>query len=53
MAPHYFVVDRSSRLLGEIALEENEDIVGAGARTLYIAFKDENDIQHIRRHPWP
>lgn len=53
MTPHYFVVDRSSRLLGEIALEENEEIVGAGARTLYIAFKDENDIQHIRRHPWP
>ncbi len=32
---------------------DTREIVGAGARTLYIAFKDENDIQHIRRHPWP
>lgn len=52
MTPHYFVVDRTGRLLGEIALAANEEIIGAGPRTIYIGFKDENDIQHIRRHPW-
>ena len=35
------------------SLAANEDIVGFGARTVYVAFKDADDIQRLRRHPWP
>lgn len=49
---HFFVVDRSAKLLGEISLPANETIVGAGANTLYIAVKDEDDVMRLRRHPW-
>lgn len=49
---HYFVVDRRGRLLGEISLPANETIVGAGANTVYVAVKDEDDVMRLRRHPW-
>lgn len=49
---HYFVIDRRGQLLGEIALPANETIVGAGANTVYVAVKDEDDVIRLRRHPW-
>lgn len=49
----YFVVDRESRLVGELFLAANETIVGASEANLYIGWKDEDDIQRLRRHPWP
>lgn len=48
----YFVVDRAGRLIGELPLASNESIVGAGEGNLYIGWKDEDDIQRVRRHPW-
>lgn len=52
MQSHYFVIDRNARLLGQITLPANEEIVGAGEQTIYIAYKDEVDIERIRRHTW-
>lgn len=52
MGSHYFVVDRRGQLLGEISLPMNETIVGAGANTVYVAVKDEDDVIRLRRHPW-
>lgn len=51
-ASNYFFVDRQGKLVGELALPATETIVGAGPRTLYIAVKDEDDLIHLRRHPW-
>ncbi len=50
---HYLVIDRQGALLGEIILPVSETIVGASERTVYVAAKDEDDIQRLRRHVWP
>ena len=52
MQAHYLFIDRQGRLVGELTLPVTEEIVGAGPRTLYLSVKDEDDILHIRRHPW-
>lgn len=49
----YYVVDRRGRLLGIIDMKENERIIGAGARSLYVVETDADDLKFIRRHPWP
>jgi hypothetical protein len=49
----YYVVDRRGRLLGVIEMKNNERIVSAGARSLYVVESDADDLQYIRRHPWP
>ncbi len=49
----YYVVDRRGRLLGVLELKDNERIIGAGARSLYIVETDADDLKYIRRHPWP
>ena len=49
----YYVVDRSGRLLGIIDMKENERIIGAGARSLYVVETDADDLKFIRRHTWP
>ena len=49
----YYVVDRRGRLLGIIALKDNERIIAAGARSLYVVESDSDDLKYIRRHPWP
>lgn len=49
----YYVVDRRGRLLGVIELKANERIIGAGAKSLYVVESDNDDLQYIRRHPWP
>ena len=49
----YYVVDRRGRLLGIIEMKDNERIIGAGARSLYVVETDADDLKFIRRHPWP
>lgn len=49
----YYAVDRRSRLLGVIELKSNERIVSAGTRWLYVVETDADDLNYIRRHPWP
>jgi hypothetical protein len=52
-AIRYLVINRQGNIDGEITLAANEDIIGFGLRSIYIAFKDDDDIQRLRRHPWP
>ena len=49
----YLVINRHGEIDGEIVMGARESIVGFGPRSLYIAFKDADDIQFLRRHPWP
>lgn len=49
----YYVVDRRGRLVGLIDMKDNERIIGAGARSLYVVESDRDDLRYIRRHPWP
>ena len=37
----------------KLAVGAREDIIGFGPRSVHIAFKDNDDIQRLRRHPWP
>ncbi|HMS03423.1 MAG TPA: hypothetical protein PKE51_10635 [Gemmatimonadaceae bacterium] len=50
---HYLVVDRRGALVGELILPDNASIVGAGARTVYVVVRDEDDLQTLHRHAWP
>lgn len=52
--PHfnYLVVDRTGRLVGELRLPSNEQVLGHGRGVIYIGAKDEDDILRVRRHPW-
>lgn len=50
---HYLVIDRQGRLIGQLDLRPNEQLAGFGANSLYIAWKDEDDLTYLRRHPWP
>ena len=52
-APRYDVVDRRSQLVGVLALDKGERIVGFGPKSVYVAWKDADDIERLRRHPWP
>lgn len=49
----YDFVDRQGMLLGILTLKPNEALAGFGASSLYVVVKDGDDIQTIRRHPWP
>ena len=49
----YYVVDRRGRLLGILEMKNNERIIGSGAKSLYIVESDSDDLQYMRRHPWP
>ena len=49
----YDVVNRRGLLEGQIALGKNERIVAVSTRSVYVVWKDEDDIERLRRHPWP
>ena len=49
----YYVVDRRGRLLGVLEMKDNERIIGAGARSVYVVETDSDDLKYLRRHPWP
>ena len=49
----YDVVDRRSRLVGVVTLGVKERVLGFGAKSLYVAWKDDDDVERLRRHPWP
>ena len=49
----YLIINRRGTIDSEISVGAKESIVGFGASTIYIAFKDDDDVQRIRRHPWP
>jgi hypothetical protein len=47
------VVNRRGILEGQIALAKNERIVTVSAKSVYVVWKDDDDIERLRRHPWP
>jgi hypothetical protein len=49
----YYAVDRRGRLLGVLEMKNNERIVSGGRRWLYVVETDADDLNYIRRHPWP
>lgn len=49
----YLVINRTGTIDGEIALAAKEQVIGFGPRSIYIATKDDDDVQRLRRHPWP
>ncbi len=49
----YDVVDRKGRLIGVLGLGKEERIVTVSRKAVYIAWKDEDDIERLRRHPLP
>jgi hypothetical protein len=49
----YYVIDRRGRLLGTIAVRDNERLFASGARSVYVVETDADGLKHIRRHPWP
>lgn len=52
-AVRYIIVNRRGTIDGEITLAANEEIIGFGPKSVYVAYKDEDDVQRLRRHPWP
>ncbi len=49
----YDIVDRSGRITGQLVLPLNERVIAFGTKCVYVAWKDADDIEHLRRHPWP
>jgi hypothetical protein len=49
----YDVVDRRGVLARAIRLGPREAIVGFGRRHVYTLLVDNDDVQQLRRHPWP
>ncbi len=50
----YDVVDRQARIKRIILLGPNEQIIGFGARHVYVVHTDDDDLKSIRKHllPW-
>lgn len=48
----YLVINRAGAIDGEITLAPNEQIVGFGVTSVYVSFKDADDVQRLRRHAW-
>ena len=49
----YLVINRRGSIDGQFTLGEMEDIIGFGAKFMYVGAKNDDDIQTLRRHPWP
>ena len=49
----YDVIDRRHGFAGHVVLPVNHQIVGVGARGVYVAVTDEEGLQQLHRHPWP
>lgn len=49
----YIIVNRRSTIDGEIVLGRREEILGFSGKSVYVKVTDEDDIQRLRRHPWP
>lgn len=49
----WVIINRKGTIDGEFVIGAKEDIAGFGPKTIYISSKDDDDIQTLRRHPWP
>ena len=50
---HYDIVDRRGTLSGTLRLLPNERIMAFGARSVYVVAIGPDDLETLRRHPWP
>ena len=48
----YEIIDRRGARVGTLRLPASERIVGFGAAAVYVAVKDDDGIERLRRHPW-
>jgi len=51
--PTYDVFDRTGALIKKVALAPNSRVVGFGKGTVYVAWSDEDDLQHLQRYKKP
>jgi hypothetical protein len=51
--PTYDLVDRDGVYRGQLALKQNERVVGFGLRSVYVSVTDADGIERLRRHPYP
>ena len=51
--PSYDVFDGRGQLAERIALPRQTRLVGFGARTVYLARKDDDDLQYLQRYRLP
>jgi hypothetical protein len=49
----YDLVDRQGKVSVQLRMPETERIVGFGKRSVYVAARDDDGIEHLRKHPWP
>jgi hypothetical protein len=49
----YDIVDRSGALSATLTLAANETVIGFGEKSIYIVATDKDNLQTLRRHPWP
>ena len=49
----YDVVDRQGRVQQQLLLERNERILTFGRHSVYVVMTDDDDLERIKRHPWP
>jgi hypothetical protein len=52
-ANSYDIVDRRGVLVGTMKLAANDRVVGFGTGSIYTTVTDSDDIERLRRHPWP
>ena len=51
--PTYYVMDRQGKLIRQVELAPGEQIVSFGQSSVFVSFKDADDIVRLRRHSWP
>lgn len=47
----YDIVDRGGKLIGVLVMGKNERVVAVTKTSVYVAWKDADDIERLRRHP--
>ena len=50
---HYDIIDRRGTLSAALRLPPNERIMTFGARSVYVVAIGPDDLETLRRHPWP
>ena len=48
----YDIIDRRGLLTARLRMKPNERVAGFGARFVYIVSRDEDNVDHLRRHAW-
>lgn len=50
---YYDIVDRTGRLVRRLRLQPNERLAGFGKQAAFVIATDSDDVEWLRRHPWP